>query len=165
MFRVVLRCAGSAFGFAQDAQEVSSPDLGDVLRRITAADQPDSQGTWLACVLVSFNTAAMVEVSADPYMIDADAFHDVVDMVDHDVDGRRPERLADRGRKCLARSRIRQLRVEFVRLGIGGGKTCGAARLPDDFEFFRGREVDQIGRERRHVNDASGCSDAIDFAI
>jgi hypothetical protein len=86
-------------------------------------------------------------------------------MVDHDLDRRRPQRLADRGRERRSRLRIGQLPVEFVRVRISSGQAGCLARRIDGRELFRRREVDQVGRKRRDVNDAAIIPDGVDLLV
>ena len=64
------------------SQQIAAPEFFDLFFAVAAADQFDGDVKRFAGVVPAFDTAAAVEVGCNADVIDADQFHNVVDVVD-----------------------------------------------------------------------------------
>src|SRR5579864_7472073 len=95
------------------AQEVTAPQFANIVLRITPAEQFGCYILALSFILPAHYSSTMIEVRGDPYVINADLPHRIVDRID---------KLSDRGGRDPGQNLSTTVSV-FPTLGIG--QICG----------------------------------------
>src|SRR5579864_1885974 len=84
---LLLEIASNALDLVHHAQQVSAPELCDLLLGISAADELQRHVERLARVAPADDAAAAIEIRRDADVVDADLLHRVVDMIDEVLHG------------------------------------------------------------------------------
>jgi hypothetical protein len=67
---------------APDAQKIATPDSSDLLLRVAVLDQFSGYVRRVLFAIETVNARAVIEIAADADVIDADAFGDVIELID-----------------------------------------------------------------------------------